>query len=91
MEEYPNNKIVATGIWFYDRTVPKRIVIYAKPARFANSRYDDDDQLDERRPIPDTRDGFLYFCDPGGYGEYLTIDEAKAEADAQPWGPVTWD
>ena len=83
------NKIVATGTWFYDKTVPQRIAIYAKPARFASSRYDDDDKLDESRPIPDTIDGFLYYCRPGS--EHLTIEDAKAWADAQPWGPVTWD
>jgi hypothetical protein len=83
------NEIVATGTWFYDKTVPQRIAIYAKPARFASSRYDDDDELDESRPIPDTIDGFLYYCRPGS--EHLTIEDAKAWADAQPWGPVTWD
>jgi hypothetical protein len=83
------DKIVATGTWFYDRSVPHPIAIYAKPARFASSRYDDL-ELDERRPIPDTKDGFLYYCWPG-LGEHLTIEEAKAWADAQPWGPIKWD
>ena len=85
------DKIVATGTWLYDRTAPQRIAIYAKPARFASSRYDDDDELDESRPIPDTKDGFLYYCRPGWSGDHLTIEDAKASADAQPWGPVTWD
>jgi hypothetical protein len=87
------NKIVATGTWLYDRTIPRRIAVYAKPARFAASRYDEDDQLDESKPIPETLDGFLYFLVPGGDGdgEHLTIDAAKAAADAQPWGPVVWD
>jgi len=84
-------RIVATGIWLYDGRIPKRIVIYAKPARFAASRYDYDDQLDESRPIPATLDGFLYSCSLGGCGDYLTIDEAKMWADDQPWGPVKWD
>ena len=86
-----NSKIVATGTWFYDRTIPKPISIYAKSPRFACSRYDDDDQLDESRSIPETLDGFLYHCFPGPGGEYLTIEEAKAAADGQPWGPVKWD
>ena len=89
---YPENmtgqgKIVATGTWLYDRTVPKRITIYAKAARFASSRYDDDDQLDESRPIPETPDGLVYRCDLTG-GSHLTLDDAKAWADKQPWGPV---
>ncbi|WP_152428510.1 hypothetical protein [Methyloferula stellata] len=82
-------EIVATGTWFYDHSVPKPIVIYAKPARYASSRYDDDDQLDESRPIPETPDGFVYFCWPGGHDQ-PTIEDAKAWANAQPWGPVIW-
>jgi len=56
----------------------------------APSRYDDDDELDESRPIPDTKDGLLYYCWPGR-GEHLTIEDAKKHADAEPWGPVIWD
>jgi hypothetical protein len=85
------NKIVATGTWFYDGTVASRVVVYAKLAHFASCRYDDDDQLDESRPIPETKDGFLYFCFPGRSGEHLTVEDAKAWFDAQPWGPATWD
>ena len=82
---------VASGTWYYDRTVPMRISVWAKPAAQASSRYDDDDQLDESRPIPTTVDGFLYFCWPGGRGEHQSVDAAKAETDYQPWAPVTWD
>jgi hypothetical protein len=82
---------VATGTWFYDRTVPKPITVWAKPASRSFSRYDDDDQLVESRPIPETKDGFLYSCQPGRGEEFLTIEEAKASADAEPWGPVAWD
>lgn len=81
---------LATGTWFYDGTVPKPIALWAKPPSQSSSRYDEDDQLDERRPIPETKDGFLYCTEPGK-GEYQTIEEAKASADAQPWGPVSWD
>jgi hypothetical protein len=81
---------VATGTWLYDRVVTRQIKIIAKPARFASSRYDDDDQLDEATPVPHTPDGFVYKCVPGG-GESATLEEAKAWADAQPWGPVKWD
>ena len=85
------SNILASGIWLYDGIVPMRIAVYRTPARYAATRYDDDDQLDESRPNPETKDGFLYFCSPGKSGEYLTIDEAKAWTDAQPWGPVKWD
>ena len=81
---------VATGIWHYDRSVPMKIEVWAKPARFAYARFDEEDHLIESGPIPDTKDGFLYFSLPGS-GEYLTIEEAKTAADAQPWGPIKWD
>jgi len=81
---------VATGTWLYDRTVPMPVAIWAKPASQASSRYDEDDELDENKPIPDTRDGFLYTCWPFNGGEYLTADEAKKAADKTPWGPVIW-
>jgi hypothetical protein len=84
-------KVVATGIWLYDKIVPTRITIHAMPARDSNSRRDDDYQFDDSKPIPETRDGFLYFCAPEGGDEFLTIEDAKAWADAQPWGPVKWD
>lgn len=82
---------VAIGTWLYDRTVPKKLIVWAKPAHFASSRFDGDDQLIESSPIPQTLDGFLYFYWPGTFGEYMTIEEAKAAADAEPWGPVKWD
>lgn len=66
------------------------IAIWAKPASQSYTRYDDDEQLDETRPIPQTNDGFLY-CPVPGTGEFLTIEEAKAAADAEQWGPVRWD
>jgi hypothetical protein len=72
-------------------TVPKRIEIYKTPARFAWKRYEDHDLIDESRPGPETKDGFLYYCRLGDWSEHLSIDDAKAWADAQPWGPVTWD
>jgi hypothetical protein len=83
---------VGSGTWFYDRTVPMKIELWAKPARFAFSRFDEDDQLIETRPVPETNDGFLYFLLPvQGSDEYLSIEEAKAAADAKPWGPIEWD
>jgi hypothetical protein len=83
-------KTVATGIWLYDGVIQRGIRIVAKPARLSSSRYDEDDQLDENAPVPNTPDGLIYQCVPGG-GELPTLEEAKAWADAQPWGPVKWD
>jgi hypothetical protein len=82
---------VATGSWLYDGVVPKPISVWSKPAHLSSSRFDEDDQLDDTKPIPETLDGLLYCCRPGGRGEFLTVEEAEAGADAQPWGPVKWD
>lgn len=60
-------------------------------ASLASSRFDEDDHLIDASPIPETKDGFLYFYMPGKFGEYMTIEEAKAAADAEPWGPVKWE
>ena len=78
---------VATGTWFYDRTVPMPASIWAKPARLASSRFDQEDQLDESTPIPATKDGYLYCSWPGNSGDHLTIEEAKLAASAAPLGP----
>jgi len=58
----------------------------------AYSRFDyETDQINESRPVPETKDGFLYFCSLGKSGGHLCVDDAKAWANAQPWGPVSWD
>jgi hypothetical protein len=57
-----DEKVVATGVWYYDGTVPKRITICARLAKFAGSRYDADDRLDDTMPVPDTPDGLVYRC-----------------------------
>jgi hypothetical protein len=86
---------VASGTWYYDHQVPRPIFICRKEARLAESRinYDTDGEpaLDETRPIPETKDGYLYYCSSANSGEHLSIDDVKAWADAQPWGPVKWD
>ncbi len=66
------------------------VAVWAKPARLASSRFDEDDRFIEDSPVPETKDGFFYYYSPGR-GEYLTAEEAKAAADAEPWGPVEWD
>jgi hypothetical protein len=82
---------IATGTWYYDKTVPRPIVVWAKPTFDAWDCYDEDEELDESRPIPETNDGFVYFTRPGARETFLSVEEAKASADAQPWGPVKWD
>lgn len=62
----------------------------AKPVHLASSRFDEEEHLLETSPIPEHKDGFLYFYSPGRFREYLTIEEAKA-ADAELWGPIKWD
>jgi hypothetical protein len=72
--------------------VPYSIEIHARPARFALSRFDEDDHLDEASPIPTTLDGFVYFSSMGSGGHFfLTAGEAKRWVDAQSWGPVKWE
>jgi hypothetical protein len=89
--ETNDDQIVLTGTWLYDKQVPRQISILRKQPKYADSRYDwEANQWDESAPIPDTADGFLYYCSVGNSGEYLSVRDAKAWADAQPWGPVIW-
>jgi hypothetical protein len=86
-----HRKTVATGVWLYDRTVPRRIEIARIPAEHSRGRYDDYDELDEMIPIPETKDGYLYHVVGPINGEFLSVEEAIAWANEQPWGPVSWD
>ncbi len=98
-----DRRVAAKGIWLYNRKVPHTIEICARPAKFAGSRFKEPDEnnpepdtpdglvFDENAPIPDTPDGLVYYvCGTSG-GEFHSFEEAKRWADAQPWGPVTWD
>lgn len=82
--EVSRDKLFASGTWYYGGAVPKHLEIYAKPARFARNRYEDDDLIDENRPMPKTKDGFLYYCPLADWSEHLTIEDANKWADAQP-------
>jgi len=84
------SKLVMSGTWRYDGTIPKRIEIRARPARFSASRYDSDDRLDESTPVPVTPDGFVYFTEPFSC-ERATAEDVMAWVNVQPWGPVHWD
>jgi len=59
-------KLLKTGTWFYDKTVPRLIYIYSIPAEFSGSRYDDCDEFIESSPIPQTPDGLVYITSYGG-------------------------
>jgi hypothetical protein len=94
----PNNDVftvVAIGTWLYDGAVPRRIELLSKPATTAYSRWIEDQQsgeflIDEATPVPETQDGLLYHVGATGGGEFLSVAEAIAWADKQPWGPVEW-
>ena len=49
-------RVAAKGVWLYNRTIPHTIEIYARPAKFAGSRFK---EPDETTPEPDTHDGFV--------------------------------
>jgi hypothetical protein len=83
-------RVVARGTWLYDGSIPHKVEIHQKPAKFACSRFDEDDELVESAPVPVTPDGFVYQCWPWG-AEGRTLEEAKKLADGNPWGPVVWD
>jgi hypothetical protein len=97
-------RIVARGVWLYDGKIPKEIEVVSRPAKLAGSRFKEAEAednpppqdtpdgyfLDQNAPIPETPDGFVYYLSSGS-GEFRTLDAAKRWADAQPWGPVTWE
>jgi len=84
-------RTVASGFWLYDGAVRRLVEITAKPVSEASSRYDDQERLVQSRPIPETHDGYLYEVGVATGGEFASLAEAKAWADAQPWGPVEWN
>jgi hypothetical protein len=88
-------RIVSVGIWLYDGKVPFKIELLSRSARFAASRWIEDAQtgefiIDEDAPVPATVDGLVYYVGATDGGEFLTMAEALAWADRQPWGPVKW-
>jgi hypothetical protein len=87
--------VVAVGTWLYDGSVLRNIELRARPAKFFRSRWTEDEQtgdfvLNESAPIPQTDDGLVYYVGATGGGEFLSIADAFAWADEQPWGPVKW-
>jgi hypothetical protein len=95
---YPWNEgfsVVAVGIWMYDGTTPMEIKLLSRPVADASSRYVSSEEnggidFDETTPIPVTADGCVYYVGATSGGEFLSIADAIAWADQQPWGPVKW-
>jgi hypothetical protein len=95
---YPGDEgfaVVGTGIWLYGGSVPTQINLLARPVADASSRYVVDEEtgdfvIDERTPIPETADGYVYYVGGTQGGEFLSIEDAIAWADRQAWGPVKW-
>jgi len=88
-------KTIAIGIWLYDGKVPHEIELRARLATLAGSRWIEDVQtgefiIDEGSPVPATADGLVYYVGETSGGEFLSVAEALAWADRQPWGPVQW-
>lgn len=81
-------RVVLIGTWFYDKIIPKKIMIYSMPAKYSYIRYDDLDELVESVPIPETPNGHIYKTSFGG--EEHTLEKIKEWADAQPWEPCVW-
>jgi hypothetical protein len=94
MSDEPYSEVVAVGSWLYEGTARREIDLIARPARWAASRWIEDDrgaaQLNDDAPIPQTSDGRVYYVGTTRGGEFATADEAMAWADNQPWGPVDW-
>jgi hypothetical protein len=87
--------VVAVGTWLYDRRVPRKIELFARPAVMAASRWIEDEEtgefvVDEDAPVPETADGLVYYVGTTSGGEFLSMADAIAWANQQPWGPVEW-
>ena len=89
--EFEGDRVVATGTWLYGGVAPRKVKIIARDPKFAYTRWDEDDELINDAPIPETRDGSIYVLSLGSYQFFLTLEEAKAHANAQPWAPIEWD
>lgn len=95
MAQDRNWLVVARGTWLYDGTVPREIELIARPVALASSRWIEDENtgefvIDERAPVPKTPDGLVYYVGATSGGEFLTMADAIAWADRQPWAPVAW-
>ena len=68
----------------------------ARSAALVYSRWREDEEtgefiVDADAPIPVTSDGLVYYVGATSGGEFVSVADAIAWADRQPWGPVQWD
>jgi hypothetical protein len=80
-------EVVLSGTWLYDGAIPKLITIIAR--NFDYSYDPDNEDCADHAETPLGPDGRLYYV-THSWQPYQTLAEAKAWADAQPWGPVKW-
>ncbi|MFB7880883.1 hypothetical protein [Brevundimonas diminuta] len=97
IDDYDGEAVLG-GFWLYDGTV--RMPVSVMKRNFDRDHADYLEEMEHVRlqhnyempPPPPPKlpgpDGVFYYVlgSPG----FETIDEAKAWADNQPWGPVTW-
>jgi hypothetical protein len=84
---------VTSGTWLYDGSIRRSIHIVARNYDLDWAvRYGDghDTPAEGEVPMPLNDAGVIYYVEGTGPG-FHTVEEAKAWADQQPWGPVTWD
>ena len=88
---------VLGGMWLYDGATPRRVLIVAcnfdrELARSMDETpYTGDALTDLPPPKALGSDGCLYHVRGTDCPDLASLEEARAWADSQPWGPVTWD
>jgi len=92
--EIDQSRIVATGVWLYDGTVPCRVVIQSEDIWPAFYDPEDDPNVDDKEISCvsvwyENPAGGHTFNAGGGY--YHTVEEAKAGVEKTVVGEVKWD
>ncbi len=93
LDDY-DGEIVLTGTWLYDGQAPTSIEVVARNFDAFWESVDYEEPGRELMPLgPEGRLYTVSFSSgrSSGWGPFQTIEALKAWADAQPWGPVTWD
>jgi hypothetical protein len=95
-----NGEAVAWGTWLYGGTAPMRVAVAASTVdrvhwwaleEIEHVRSSHGTELEPLgAPRPMGPDGVMYHIQNTASPDFDTIEEAKAWADAQPWGPVRW-
>ena len=86
-------RIVASGTWLYDGSVPSRIIIQQEDVWPAFFDPEDDPNMEDKIiscvSVWYEAVGSHTFNSQGGY--YHTVQEAKAYVEKMLHGPVNWD